>query len=37
MRILLIIVTCLLFVSCGIKDDPKYQTLKHYKNSIKII
>jgi len=38
MRILIIIfVSCLLCVSCGVKDDPKYQSYKNYKEKIKII
>ena len=38
MRILIIFfVACLLFSSCGIKDDPKYQSQNNYNKKIKII
>jgi len=38
MRILIIIITtCLLCASCGIKDDPKYQTQNNYNKKINII
>jgi len=38
MQILIIIVaTCLFCASCGVKDDPKYQSQNIYNNKIKII
>jgi len=38
MRTLIIIfISCLLFGSCGVKDDPKYQSYNNYKEKIKII
>ena len=38
MRILIIFfVACLLFNSCGIKDDPKYQSQNDCNKKIKII
>ncbi len=38
MRILIIIITtCFLCVSCGVKDDPKYQTQNNYNKKIYII
>ena len=38
MRILLIITTILFFcASCGVKDDPKYQSQINYSNKNKII
>lgn len=38
MRILIIIITtCLLCASCGVKDDPKYQTQDNYNKKINII
>ncbi len=38
MRILIItIITCLLCASCGVKDDPKYQTHNNYNKKINII
>ena len=38
MRMLIIIlVTCLLCGSCGVKDEPKYQSQNNYNKKIKII
>jgi len=38
MRLFIItIISCLFFVSCGVKDDPKYQTLNNYNKKIKVI
>jgi len=38
MRIIIIIVTTFLFcASCGVKDDPKYQSQNNYNNKINII
>ena len=38
MRLLIIIITTFLFcASCGVKDDPKYQTQNNYNNIINII
>jgi len=38
MRILLIIIaTCVLCVSCGIKDNPEYQAQNNYNKNIKVI
>jgi len=38
MRFLIIaIITCLLCYSCGVKDDPKYQSQNNYKIKIKVI
>ena len=38
MRILIItIISCLFCVSCGAKDDPKYQTQNNYNKIIKVI
>ena len=38
MRTLIIIIsTCLLCVSCGVKDDPEYKTQKNYNKNIKVI
>ncbi len=38
MKILIMIfIACLLFNSCGVKDEPKYQTQNNYKEKIKII
>ena len=38
MRILIIIITtCLLCFSCGVKDDPKYETINIYNKKIKVI
>jgi len=38
MRILIIIMTTFLFcVSCGVKDDPKYQTQNNCNEKINII
>jgi len=38
MRILIIIITtCLFCASCGVKDDPKYQTQNIYNKKINII
>ena len=38
MRILIIaIISCLFCVSCGVKDDPKYQTQNNYNKKIKVI
>ena len=38
MRILIIIITsCLLCFSCGVKDDPKYEAQKNYNEKIKVI
>ena len=37
MRILIIITACLLCFSCGVKDDPKYETNNINKEKIKVI
>jgi len=37
MRIIIIIIAFLFCTSCGIKDDPKYQTKNKYNNKSKII
>jgi len=38
MRILIIVITTfLLCASCGVKDDPKYQTYNNYSKKINII
>jgi hypothetical protein len=38
MRKLIIIITAfLLCYSCGVKDDPKYETQNSYKEKIKVI
>ena len=38
MRVLIIIITtCLLCASCGVKDEPKYQTQNNYNKKINII
>jgi len=38
MRILIItIISCLFCISCGVKDDPKYQTQNNYNKKIKVI
>jgi hypothetical protein len=37
MRILIIIITtCLICASCGVKDDPKYQSQIKSKNKINV-
>ncbi len=36
MRIFIIITTCLICVSCGVKDDPKYQS-QNSNNKVKIV
>ena len=37
MKILVIVfISCVLFVSCGVKDDPEYQSQDNKKN-IKIV
>ena len=36
-KFLLIITACLLCASCGVKDDPKYQTQNNYNKKINII
>jgi hypothetical protein len=35
--LIIIIVTFLMFTSCGVKDDPKYQSKNNYNKIIKII
>ena len=38
MRVLIIIITTFLIcVSCGVKDDPKYQSQNIYNNALKIV
>jgi hypothetical protein len=37
MRILIIITTCIICVSCGVKDDPKYQSQIKYNQKINIV
>ena len=38
MRLLIIIITgFLLFSSCGVKDDPKYESQNNYNKKINII
>jgi len=38
MRILtIIIITCLLCFSCGVKSDPKYEAHNNYNKKIKVI
>jgi len=38
MRILIIIITtCLLCFSCGVKGDPKYEAQNSYNEKIKVI
>ena len=36
MKTLLIVAVCLFCASCGVKDDPEYQSLKYYKSNINI-
>jgi len=35
--IIIIITTCLICVSCGVKDEPKYQTHNKHNEKINII
>ena len=37
MRIIIIIIALLFCASCGVKDDPKYQTQNKYNNKTKTI
>ena len=38
MRLLIIFfITCFLFTSCGVKDEPKYQSKNSYNKKINII
>jgi len=38
MRILLIIITtCLLCTSCGVKDDPEYKSQSNYNKAINLV
>ena len=38
MRVIIIIITsCLLCISCGVKSDPKYEVQKNYNKKINII
>jgi len=37
MRILIIIITCLICFSCGIKDDPEYKSKNNYKKTINLV
>ena len=38
MRVLLIIIiTVVLCVSCGVKDDPKYKSLNNYYKAINLV
>ena len=36
-KFLLIIVTCLLCVSCGVKDDPEYKSQIDYNKTIHLV
>lgn len=36
-RLTLIIITFMFCVSCGVKDDPKYQTQYNFDKKIKVI
>jgi hypothetical protein len=31
--IIIIFISCVLFISCGVKDDPKYQSQENKKNT----
>jgi len=38
MRILIVsIISCLFLISCGVKDDPKYQTEINFNKKIKVV
>ncbi len=36
-KFLLIIMTCLLFASCGVKDDPEYKSQSNYNKAINLV
>jgi len=36
-KLLLIISVCLLFASCGVKDDPEYKTESNYNKTIHLV
>jgi len=36
-KFLLIIVTCLFCVSCGVKDDPEYKSQINYNKAIHLV
>jgi len=37
LRFYIIIISCLFFIGCGIKDDPEYQSQYKYNKTVYII
>ena len=37
MRILIIIITCVVCISCGVKDDPEYKSQNNYNKTIDLV